>query len=133
MRAYSQKAPDAPSHCVSVRKVWATSALVTQLTVAAAPPATPLTCNNIKQISLKFWLCQAWMRQIPALNCRRGPLAGITREGGIPACYRAHGVQPWPLTWATSKQACTLLSTTKALAMRAPEHLPMTCLLTAQL
>lgn len=59
MRAYSQKAPEAPNHWVSVRKVWATSALVSQLTVAAAPPAMPLTCNPLgmsRQVSPASWI-----------------------------------------------------------------------------
>lgn len=44
MMEYSQKVPEPPSRSVSVRKVWDTIALATQLLVAAAPLANPLTC-----------------------------------------------------------------------------------------
>lgn len=46
MLEYSQKAPDPPRRRVSVRNVWETTALATQLLVAAAPLAKPLTCGT---------------------------------------------------------------------------------------
>lgn len=44
-QAYSQNAREPPSTCVRVRKVWLTSALVSQFADAATPLPSPLSCN----------------------------------------------------------------------------------------